>query len=178
MHHRSQHFHHIKVLPLQLPEQRDLHCIRNKGGMEHRVTFEVHARLEAFPIATRRAVLPPNLVDNAIVPSSAEIVVLPCIHRNTHSHHQPYNYMKSFAVSVAWRKQGLQAVPTCHTPFIPKQNQYPDDSQQIQIQHSSGIHTPMPTRLRRNPIFCLLRLGDFYFYSSFSLPVLQARRKL
>lgn len=113
-----------------------------KGDGTQRITFEVHACLETFPIAARRAVLPPNFVNNAIVPSSAEIVVLPCIHRNTQNHHQPYSQMKSFTVSAACRKQGLQDVPTHCTP-IAKQNQYPDDSQQIQIQHSDTDATTL-----------------------------------
>lgn len=41
-------------------------------------TFQVHPGLEAFPEATGRTVLPPDLIDDAVVPASAQVVVLAC----------------------------------------------------------------------------------------------------
>lgn len=41
-------------------------------------TFQVHPSLKAFPEAAGRAVLPPDLIDDAVVPPGAQVVVLAC----------------------------------------------------------------------------------------------------
>lgn len=42
------------------------------------LTFQIHPGLEAFPEATGRAVLPPDLIDDAVVSPGAQVVVLAC----------------------------------------------------------------------------------------------------
>lgn len=41
-------------------------------------TIQVHPSLKALPEATGWAVLPPDLIDDAVIPPSAQVVVLSC----------------------------------------------------------------------------------------------------
>lgn len=51
--------------------------------LDTEVTFKVHASLKTFPVAARWTVFPPNFVNNTIISSSTQIVVLPCSHKKT-----------------------------------------------------------------------------------------------
>lgn len=53
------------------------------------VTFQVHARLQTLAVAARGAVLPADLVDDAVVPAGTQVIVLPWAQTDTDTRQLP-----------------------------------------------------------------------------------------
>lgn len=60
-----------------------------REGREGCVTFQVHARLQTLAVAARGAVLPADLVDDAVVPAGTQVIVLPWAQTDTDTRQLP-----------------------------------------------------------------------------------------
>lgn len=94
--------HRLQGCPDCSPQQQDMPG-RGWGTGQGCVTFQVHARLQTLAVAARRAVLPADLVDDAVVPASTQVIVLPWAqtNTNTHKHQLPSTALAPSAISSA-----------------------------------------------------------------------------